>query len=476
MPFPHFLFSLYAAIAPSPSGERIAPAACPFDNPAGAIRCGTLVVPENRSRPGGRKLSLRYAVVPASKPVPGMTPIFYFQGGPGQSAVGQAAFYARSPLREQHDIVFLDQRGTADEHRLHCPGPGNDADAGSWFESVYQAPYPKRCRKILGQRADLSQYTTPIAMQDVDALRRLLGYRKINLLGGSYGSRAALIYMKMFGHHVRSALQSGLVPLEAKLPLFHPIGGQRALDRLFADCAADPACHAAFPDPAGDLRAVRAALRTAPARFNRPAMEGMPAATGTMTETRLLQAVRPMLYATQTQRMIPLALRQARNGDFSLFGTAATFARFANSAIAAGMALSVTCSEDVARIRPADIAREARGTFLGERFVEERREACAEWPAGKLPADHFKPFRRSIPVLLLSGSFDPVAPPWMGETYQRHFPISRHLIIPTGHSLPNDACLDGMYKAFFRTADPKQVDSSCIATMKVPPFQLTVPK
>ena len=467
----------FAFASVQPPAERIAPGACPFPDPTRTVKCGILTVPEDRSRPGGRTLSLQYAVVPASRPGPGMTPIFYFQGGPGQAAVEQATFYARSPLREHHDIVFLDQRGTAGDHRLQCPGPGDDADAGSWFESVYQAPYPERCRPILASKADLSQYTTAVAMRDVDALRRLLGYGKVNLLGGSYGSRAALIYMKMFGDSVRSSVQSGLVPLEARLPLFHPGGAQRALNRVFADCAADVACDAAFPDPAADFVAVRAALRAKPAPFVRPAMNGQPAATGRMTETRLLQALRPMLYATQTQRMIPLALRQARGGDFSLFGTAAVFARGANSSIASGMALSVTCSEDVVRIRPRDVVREARGAFLGERFIEERRQACAHWPKGNLPADHFKPFTRKFPVLLISGSFDPVTPKSMGDAYQRHFPNARHVVIPAGHSLPNqNPCLDGMIKSFFREPDPRRVDTSCVAAMPVPPFQLTTPQ
>ena len=477
MPLLNFLLTLATAIAAPLSGsELIAPAACPFDDPTRSVRCGTLTVPENRSRPGGRRLSLNYAVVPASKPAPGMTPIFYFQGGPGQSAIGQAAFYARSPLREHHDIVFLDQRGTAGDHRLQCPGPGDDSDAGSWFESVYQAPYPQRCRPILQARADLSQYTTPIAMHDVDALRRLLGYDKINLLGGSYGSRAALIFMKMFGQHVRSSVQAAPVPLEARLPLHHPSGAQRALDRVFADCAADAACHAAFPDPAGDFRAVRAALRSKPVHFSSPAVEGQPAITGWMTEVRLLQAIRPMLYPTQLQRLLPLALNRARKGNFDIFGMAAAYARGANSSIASGMALSVTCSEDVARIRPRDIQRETRGTFLGAGFVEERRRACANWPAGKLPADHFKPFRRTFPVLLMSGTFDPVAPKWMGDAYERHFPNAVHVNIPTGHSLPEDPCIDGMIKSFFRDPQPRRLDTTCVSGIPVPPFQLTPPK
>lgn len=439
-----------------------------------AVRCGTYHVPEDRSIVGGRTLPIKVVVIPARDPAPDMVPIIYFQGGPGAAASNGARFAIRSPEREKHDYILIDQRGTGQGHRLECPGPGNEADLGTWLESVYQAPYPARCRELLEKRADLRLYTTPIAMQDYDEIRRALGYDKVNLIGGSYGARAALVYLKMYGEHVHAALLAAHVPFEAKLPLYHPKGAQTALDRVFAECAVDPACNAAFPDPRADFETVRLRLRAKPATSEVRDPETGALVKVTFTEQRLLGAIRPMLYSLQMQRQLPLALRSAAQGDFSHFAPGALFARGANTQLAAGMALSVMCSEDVARITPEEIERETKGAFLGAAFVEERVDACSQWPDGLLPADHFEPFARQTPVLLMTGSHDPVTPQWMTDAYSRHFPNARRFVVAAGHALPEDRCISSITLELFAKADPKQVDVSCAEAFKPPPFALPI--
>ena len=120
------------------------------------------------------------------------------------------------------------------------------------------------CRDTLLANADLTQYTTEVSMRDVDEARAALGYDRINLYGGSYGTRAALVYIRNHGEHVRSAFLSGLAPFENRNPLYHAPAAQRALDRVADQCAADAACHAAFPDVRGDLNAILTRLRASP--------------------------------------------------------------------------------------------------------------------------------------------------------------------------------------------------------------------
>jgi len=461
--------------ADRPAVRQIAPLKLETCQPPGStemLECGVYHAPEDRSVVGGRTIPIKVVVARARKPLPGRYPIFYFDGGPGSAGTRSAAFVAQAPEREHHDYVLIDQRGTGEGHRLACPGPGNDSEMGSWLESVYQAPYPERCRTVLEKTADLRLYTTPIAMEDYDEIRRALGYSKINLYGGSYGSRSAMVYLKMFGENANAAFIGAHVPFEAKLPLFHPKGAQDALDRLFVECAADPACNAAFPSPRKDFQSAFDRLRAEPAivEFKHPQTNAP--VTARLTAERFAGAVRPMLYSLQTQRQLPLAFSRAAKGDFSTFATAAVFARGANMQLAAGMALSVMCSEDVARITPEDIARETKGTFLGARFVEERVEACARWPQGSLPPDHFASFKSGVAMLLITGSHDPVTPKWMTEAYASHFPNSRAFTVPAGHSLPEERCLTGIMLQLFATADPNTVDLGCISTMKVPPFAM----
>ncbi len=85
-------------------------------------------------------------------------------------------------------------------------------------------------------------------MDDLDDVREHLGYDQINLYGGSYGTRAALVYLRQHEPHVRTVVLDGVAPTDMRLPLFFARDAQRALDRLVADCAADSVCSKKFPD------------------------------------------------------------------------------------------------------------------------------------------------------------------------------------------------------------------------------------
>ena len=109
---------------------------------------------------------------------------------------------------------------------------------------------------MAGYDADLRLYTTTIAMDDLDDVRAYLGYDTINVYGGSYGTRAALVYMRQHGDRVRTAVLDGVAPTNMRLPLFFPRDVQRAFDRLIADCEADAACNARYPNLGARARAL----------------------------------------------------------------------------------------------------------------------------------------------------------------------------------------------------------------------------
>ena len=71
-------------------------------------------------------------------------------------------------------------------------------------------------------------------MDDLDEVRAHLGYDKINIYGGSYGTRAALVYLRQHEPHVRAVVLDGVAPPDMRLPLFFARDAQRALDKLLA--------------------------------------------------------------------------------------------------------------------------------------------------------------------------------------------------------------------------------------------------
>jgi pimeloyl-ACP methyl ester carboxylesterase len=436
------------------------------------VKCGTFLVPENRGVRGGRMLPLRVVIVPSRSRQP-REPVFFLSGGPGQAATEQAPGYASWWQPEHHDVVLMDIRGTGEGHALDCGLGGSDENPQAYLEGLladgvgYAA-----CRDELVRRADLAQYTTMVAMRDMDELRRALGYDKINLEGGSYGTRAAITYIRMFGEHVHAALLTSLMPLENRGPLYHAAAAQRAFDLLAEQCRSEAPCRAAYPDMAGDLRTVLARLRARPAPVRVPHH-----ATGAPIEVRLTaprfaDALRVMLYSVEGGRSVPLLLKRARAGDLTPFAQAALqSSRGFVQGIRTGLMLSFTCAEDVSRIRPEEVAIETGGSFIGDQRVRSQMAACSVWPKGHVPDDYFRPLRSEVPVLLVSGNLDPVTPPSWGEIALRSFPNGLHVVLPDAHTPTND-CVVSLAQRLFLAGTAKGLDTRCVAALRNPPFVL----
>ena len=88
-------------------------------------RCGSLLVPEDRSHPESRQIELNIAVVEAVKRRAEPDPLFILAGGPGQSAVESfpALYSAFYKAHQSRDIVLVDQRGTGKSNPLRCLDP-----------------------------------------------------------------------------------------------------------------------------------------------------------------------------------------------------------------------------------------------------------------------------------------------------------------------------------------------------------------
>lgn len=473
------------AMAPEPASselaERLTLAPCripkvtekgPIEGEEVEVKCGTFLVPENRGEAGGRMLPLRVVIVPSRSGRP-REPVFFLSGGPGQAATEQAPGYAGWWQPEHHDVVLMDLRGTGEGNALDCRLGGSDENPQAYLEGLLAdgAGYAV-CRDELQRRADLSQYTTMIAMRDLDELRQALGYDKINLEGGSYGTRAAITYVRMFGEHVHAALLTSLMPVENRGPLYHAAAARRAFELLVEQCRAEAPCRAAYPDMAGDLRTVLARLRTRPAAVRVPHP-----ATGAPIEVRLTaprfaDALRVMLYSAEGGRSVPLLLRRARAGDLTPFAEAALqSSRSFVKGIRAGLMLSFTCAEDVWRIRPEEIAIETAGSFIGDQRVRSQMAACSVWPKGHVPKEYYRPLRSRVPVLLVSGDLDPVTPPSWGEVMLRSFPNGLHIVLPGGHT-PTDECVVSLAKRIFLTGTTRGVDTRCVGALRNPPFVL----
>ncbi|HJZ82237.1 MAG TPA: alpha/beta fold hydrolase, partial [Pyrinomonadaceae bacterium] len=328
----------------------------------GKAQCGHLEVFENRATRKGRKISLKIIVLPATGAERSADPLFYIPGGPGSSATedapGVATLFAK--IRERHDLVFLDQRGTGGSNPLNCEF-FNPNDPQSYLGYFFPLADVKQCRRQLETTADLTLYTTPIAMDDLDDVRAALGYDRINIFGGSYGTRAALVYLRQHPEHVRTIVLQGVAPTNQFMPYDFPQGNERALQGVIEECAGDRECNAAFPNLRAEVKSVLNRLLQGPVEVElaNPFSEG-PGSAGATVKLKLsrdpaVEAIRYMLYNPAAASRVPLILHQAAAGDFVPMARSALLYRKGLVASGSnGLYLSVSCAEDLPWIKPGE--------------------------------------------------------------------------------------------------------------------------
>ena len=465
-----------AAAAPRPAG-RLKP--CHVEGVQQEVLCGTYPVWEDRTARRGRKIDLNIVVLPALSADRAPDAIVVLAGGPGGAATRDGAGLADDKeLRKRRDILAVDQRGTGRSNPLDCDFYGPDshakgADPKLLAGDLFPPEAVRRCRDRLAKVADLRLYTTALGMDDVDEVRAWLGYDKVDLFGGSYGTQAAQVFLRRHPRVVRSVVLDGVAPVDEPIPLHHAYAGKRAVDILFAECAAEPACHAAFPHLDQELQAVMA-------RVDRGVKVAIPdAKTGGTVEVTpsrglIAEGIRFMMYGTGA-RKVPLAVHQAYAGDLSQLVRLAVDRRaIIDHILAMGMGFSVTCAEDLPFIDDATAARETAGTLLGDYRIREQKRVCADWPRGSIPPDERVPVRSAVPVLLFSGERDPVTPPEFGERVAKGFPNSLHVVMLHGSHGAEGPCATALTHRFVEQASVKGLDASCAA--KTPPtkFELAV--
>lgn len=439
------------------------------------LLCGKLTVFENRATQAGRTIDLKVVVLPALDGNHTEAPLFHLEGGPGVAATGVAYFYAKEGIeyRRHRDVVLVDQRGTGESNPLTRAAKTNGPQ--DYLSEMYPVDYVKTLRATLEQRADLTQYTTSIAMDDLDDARAWLGYDRINLYGLSYGTRAVLVYMRQHPDHVRSAILVGVAPTYLKMPLHHARAAKRAMDLLLAECAADKACHDAFPNVEREWTELLERLEREPARVDYSPPDKSAKVTVEIRGDVFAEKIRNRMYSPESSRKIPLMIHRAAQGDFGPFlKDVIPEDRSRPDFIADGMYLSVTCAEDVPFIDQEEAAKANAENPFGNYRVDQQTRACGMWPQGKIPAGYHEPVSSDAPTLVISGQLDPVTPPERGEEVASHLPNSRHIVLAHGahglEGLINVECLDKVILEFLAKGDAKELDTRCVERVAAPAF------
>ncbi|KIF01865.1 transporter [Streptomyces sp. RSD-27] len=480
------------AAEPGPATPaRFVPGPCPktpepIEALAGA-RCGTLEVPENRARPGGRTIKLAVAVVPAVSAKPSPDPVVFMSGGPGGETFDDIPFLVSSGLNRDRDLIVMAQRGNLyDTPGLACPELdrfyAESVGLPSYAPSTQRlmADAVKRCRdRLTAAGVDLSAYNSTENAADFADLRTALGLAQWNVYGHSYGSDLALTYLRLHPRGIRAvALDSVTPPQSVSLP-FAWASAREGLDHLYEACAAEPRCKSRYPDLERTLNEQVRKLDARPLTLNvRPPRGGDPVKVvldgGALLNVLVAKAIP---FAD-----VPAAIDELARGRPERFARA----RAAGSAeeagqTAHGLTQSVVCAEWVPGHSASDVLAAGRRAFpdwpeavqaqAPQLAFQERM--CRIWNVPDRTAAQRVATSSAVPTLFLNGTFDMKTGASWAQKTARTLPHSTLVRIPgIGHwAVPQSPCAQKVLASFL--ARPTAPDTGCVAGLGWQPFTIT---
>lgn len=443
---------------------------CRVEGMPNELLCGSVSRPLDPTHPQGARIDVHYLVVPAMARNKQPDPVLLLAGGPGQSAISVApAVLSRfGRLNNRRDLVFIDQRGTGRSAPLQCEDD-NRLSLAQAMDMTAQLTRLQACQDQLSKLpyGDMRFFTTSIAMQDFDAVRQALGAAQWNLVGASYGTRAALEYLRQFPGAVRRSVLDGVAPPDQVLPASMSVDTQSALDAEFSACEKEPMCNRMYPALRSEWAGLLKGLpRTVSVRHP------LTGAVEQVEVTRevVLRAVRGPLYAPVTASALPEAIHAAAQGRFdALMGLSGAQGGSSKSMrLAMGMHFSVVCAEDVPRLAAS---KDKLGADFGAMDVALYTRVCANWPKGNVPDGFYTVPPASSPVLMLSGGADPVTPPRHAQRVAQQLGSQvQHIVVPEmGHGVMALGCMRDVVFKFIDTKDAAVAltqDANC--AVKVP--------
>jgi pimeloyl-ACP methyl ester carboxylesterase len=432
-----------------------------------AAWCDDFDVPENRDDPHRRHIKLKLAVIRSDAgDAADKDMVLLLAGGPGEAATESFASTAsyRSLLKHHH-VVLLDQRGTGHSNPLSCKdveksAVKQDEDSATLdFDKLHSDLVT--CLAEVEKKADPRYYTTTVAAEDLEDVRKALGSPQFDVIGVSYGTRMAQQYLMRHPEGVRSVVLDSPVPNQLVLGAEFAANLESALKRQFAACTATPACKKRFGDPMQTLYQLRDALRANPHKVAFRDPQSYQNTERMLSEYALAGVVRMYAYEPETAALLPLSIDAAAHGDVGpLLGQVKLMSGDLSGDMNNGMSMSVICSEDADLLKenPAD-----ENSILGNMLVRVIKAECAVWPHGTRPADFHAPLKSDKPILVLSGELDPVTPPAYGKEILAGLGNARQLVVKgQGHAVMMRGCMPRLIDTFIDKIDPKKLDASCL--------------
>src|ERR671936_509041 len=385
-------------------------APCPKPNVPGVpqlnlgpkFKCGYLTVPENRYKPRGRKIRIAVAIAEAATRHPHPDPILWLEGGPGGTGLAVAAAVVKLGINADRTIIFIDQRGTLHaDPLLSCP----------------------EIDRFLRRSVGLAPTNPATAAHDIAAdaadLRVALHITQWNVYGVPYGIDLALQLLRDYPQGIRSMVLDSVVPPQLNLIQEFWPAAQRGYQAVFDACAAQPACHAAYPNLQAEFTAAVNRLTRKPLT-----VEVRDPATAQRTKVvfggyqlanlLVVLSLYPGSLADAPAIVHKLAAGDVAQAAITLLGPVPPV-----GLVGYGLTFGVFCSEAVPFTTPRKVeavARKALPTLPARVLalvpqVPRLFSECTVWHVHRASPSVSQPVHSAVPVLLLTGTFDAITSP-----------------------------------------------------------------
>jgi pimeloyl-ACP methyl ester carboxylesterase len=423
------------------------------------VDCGHVIVPEVRDRrSNGRTLRLAVMIIRAAEPV-GRPPLVFLHGGPGLNAISSRfpINAVRWGLAQHRDVVIYDQRGAGLSEPRLCPGVvesrSDIADESSAAAAARACVADVRARGI-----DPAAFSTTANAADAIDIRRSLGYRRWDIYGVSYGSRLAQELTRRDGAAIRAVILDRPMPVGVRFYAETRRSFQFALQRVFKACAAQPACHAAFPSVEEDFYTVYDELRMRP-------IEVVPEnSTSTPIHLDGQRFVRDIQYRLGSSRLIstiPLLLSELRRGDRAraVRALAATIGVIERLNPTNQLVVSYdVCGKELTS------AKELVRQQLPAAFVPpfDATANCSLWQERFAEPSTVRPVHSNRPTLIVTAEFDDRTPTVFGSqiatTLKRSYRFEMHGEVHSAEIVSD--CHGALLRQFLENPQ-REPDSSC---------------
>lgn len=469
-----------AAVAQHRPGEIVVERGTVRDEQGKAVpyEIGTLYVPENRSKPGSRLIGVGFARIKSPQPT-GAPPVFWLPGGPGLSVLGAFAKNDMGKLgvwlrlaAVGGDVVVIEQRGyTARGEMLMAPSPAWPLDKpASVRASAADMQAQAKAAVAANPDKDLSGYDIGEFAADVDDLRRALGYGKISLFGGSFGSQWSLAVMRLHPDAVARAVLSAVEPLDNGYDM--PSHIYASLQRIAYDADRDPGLKPYLPP--GGLMAAVSALHD---RFAKGPVSVTVRGEDGKARTVALGAEdlqRALLSHTAEGERWPAFILSLYHGHYEAWARETIGDRAASDTILIGPLAD--SSLGVSAEREHRLRTDPAVALLGTWNFEANIASAPDWPTRDMGDAVRKPVPSDIPIVFVHGDWDTSTPIDNTLGLLPYFRNGHAILVHRGghdgamYQLRNDEAARRAVYDFLKTGATKELPVE--VTLPLPKFEI----